>query len=65
LGLDLAKRYAMGSVENLLSQYSTHLLSSMKYTDAIQLFRKAGRHLEAAKLLFHVSVDESLILLDC
>eukprot|EP00955_Chlamydomonas_euryale_P056297 356375-Chlamydomonas_euryale.AAC.14 len=38
-------------IEGLLAKYANHLLEKEKFLEAIELYRKANHHTEAAKLL--------------
>ncbi|WIA10618.1 hypothetical protein OEZ85_010800 [Tetradesmus obliquus] len=49
--LQLAQQYNYPQAEGLLQQYAGHLLEKKKYLEAVELYRKAQRHTEAAKLL--------------
>ena len=55
-GVDLAEHHDFRQIETLLSKYATHLLEKNKTLHAIELYRKASHHTEAAKLLFKVSL---------
>ncbi|XP_012278888.1 WD repeat-containing protein 35 [Orussus abietinus] len=57
--LDLAKTYKMAQIGELLNKYANHLLSNGKRLQAIELFRKANYHLEAAKLLLELAEDQA------
>ena len=47
----LAERHDFREIEGLLSQYAAHLLDSRRHVDAVDLFQKAGKHLESANVL--------------
>lgn len=49
--LALAQACNFTEAEALLQQYAQHLLEKKKYLEAVELYRKAQRHSEAAKLL--------------
>eukprot|EP00775_Hariotina_reticulata_P008215 gene8215-8407_t len=49
--LQLAHDFNYPQAEGLLQQYAGHLLEKKKYLEAVELYRKAQRHTEAAKLL--------------
>lgn len=53
--IELAKEHNVREIDSLLGTYAKHLLSKNKVLSAIELYRKAGRFLEAAKLMFKVS----------
>jgi len=54
MAIDLAKTHNVREIDSLLAKYAQHLLEKNKVVNAIELYRKAGHHLEAAKLLFKV-----------
>ena len=54
--IDLAKEHNVKEIDSLLANYAKHLLSKQKILSAIELYRKAGRFLEAAKLMYKVRV---------
>ena len=54
--IDLAKEHNVKEIDSLLANYAKHLLSKQKILSAIELYRKAGRFLEAAKLMYKVGV---------
>jgi hypothetical protein len=47
----LSHRSSNPQIEGLLSKYASHLLEKEKWLEAIELYRKANHHTEAAKLL--------------
>eukprot|EP00899_Mesostigma_viride_P008010 jgi/Mesvir1/1720/Mv21173-RA.1 len=49
--VELAEKHDLQQIEALLTKYANHLLDKAKPLHAIELYRKAGRHTEAAKLL--------------
>merc|ERR1712072_829717 len=51
LAVDLAQQQNFQQIEGLLAKYAQHLLDKNKKIEAVQLYRKAHRHTEAAKLL--------------
>lgn len=53
--IELAKTHNVREIDSLLAKYAQHLLEKNKVVNAIELYRKAGHYLEAAKLLFKVS----------
>lgn len=53
--IELAKSHNVKEIDALLTKYAQHLLQKKKIINAIELYRKAGNFLEAAKLLFKVS----------
>lgn len=53
--VDLAKQHKFLEIKDLLTKYADHLLTKNQTMKAIELYRKANRFLESAKLLFKVS----------
>ncbi|CAE7432828.1 Wdr35 [Symbiodinium pilosum] len=51
LAVNLAQQHNFQQIEGLLAKYAQHLLDKNKKIEAVQLYRKASRHTEAAKLL--------------
>ncbi|KAF4666111.1 WD repeat domain 35 [Perkinsus chesapeaki] len=49
--IELAKAHDVPEIETLLAKYATHLVQSRQIFPAIELYRKAGSHVDAAKLL--------------
>ncbi len=47
----LAQQHNFPQIEGLLAKYANHLLDKEKFLEAIELYRKANHHTEAAKLL--------------
>uniref|UniRef100_A0A7S3G0N4 IFT121-like TPR repeats domain-containing protein n=1 Tax=Palpitomonas bilix TaxID=652834 RepID=A0A7S3G0N4_9EUKA len=47
----LAEEHSFQQIEGLLTKYASHLLESKKEIEAIELYRKANKHTEAAQLL--------------
>lgn len=47
----LAEEHDFAQIEALLARYATHLLEKGMKMDAVELFRKAGKHAESARLL--------------
>lgn len=52
--IELAKTHNVREIDSLLAKYASHLLEKNKIVSAIELYRKAGHFLNAAKLLFKV-----------
>jgi hypothetical protein len=52
--VDLAKKFKLPEIGNLLAKYATHLLSKDRLLEAVELYRKANHFLEAARLLYQV-----------
>ncbi|KAL5015359.1 hypothetical protein ScPMuIL_009629 [Solemya velum] len=57
--IDLAKRHNVREIDSLLAKYAQHLLEKNKIINAIELYRKAGHFLEAAKLMFKLASDQA------
>jgi WD repeat-containing protein 35 len=55
--IELAEKHKLPQIEGLLSKYASHLLDSNKTIAAIELYRKAGRDAESAKLLAKLAAD--------
>jgi WD repeat-containing protein 35 len=55
--VSLAESHEFPQIEGLLSKYASHLLTSGKTLQAIELFRKANRSTESAKLLAKLGLD--------
>eukprot|EP01107_Rhizomastix_libera_P005097 TRINITY_DN1832_c0_g1_i1.p1 TRINITY_DN1832_c0_g1~~TRINITY_DN1832_c0_g1_i1.p1 ORF type:complete len:836 (+),score=248.88 TRINITY_DN1832_c0_g1_i1:50-2509(+) len=58
-GIALAERTKYKNMDVLLSQYADSMLEKGKILNAVQLFRKAAVHNEAAKLLYKMAKEES------
>merc|ERR1740117_1782570 len=57
LAVNLAQQKNFQQIEGVLAKYAQHLLDKNKKVDAVQLYRKANRHTEAAKLLASMARD--------
>lgn len=55
--IELAEKHKLPQIEGLLSKYASHLLDSNKKIAAIELYRKANRDAESAKLLAKLAAD--------
>mmetsp|Transcript_9052 Transcript_9052/g.14851 ORF Transcript_9052/g.14851 Transcript_9052/m.14851 type:complete len:1200 (+) Transcript_9052:114-3713(+) len=53
----LAEENDFQQIEGLLSKYASYLLEKNKALQAIELYRKANRHMEAAKLLVQLAKE--------
>jgi WD repeat-containing protein 35 len=49
--VELAEQHSHTQIEGLLTRYASHLLIKNKLFQAVELYRKANRHVDAAKLL--------------
>ena len=58
--MDLARKHDVEDTGALLSKYAAHLVGGRRTTQAVELYRKAGRRLEAANLLFKVRKHECM-----
>ena len=56
--IDLAKQHNVQEISSLLAKYAQHLLEKNKIINAVELYRRANHYLDAAKLLYKVSVNE-------
>ncbi|MCL4131009.1 UNVERIFIED_CONTAM: hypothetical protein GTU68_000378, partial [Idotea baltica] len=56
--VELAKKHNLTEIGGLLTRYATHLLKKGKRLQAIELFRKADRRIEAAKLIYDIAEEE-------
>uniref|UniRef100_A0A061SDB5 Wd repeat-containing protein 35 isoform x2 n=1 Tax=Tetraselmis sp. GSL018 TaxID=582737 RepID=A0A061SDB5_9CHLO len=54
-GVALAERHNFPQISGLLAKYASHLMDSDKRLEAIELYRKANHHTEAAKLLVELA----------
>jgi len=59
MAVELAEQHQFMQIEGLLSRYASHLLEENKRVEAIELYRKANRNTEAAKLLIKIAKDMS------
>mmetsp|Transcript_38234 Transcript_38234/g.108060 ORF Transcript_38234/g.108060 Transcript_38234/m.108060 type:complete len:1242 (+) Transcript_38234:70-3795(+) len=50
-GVALAEKHNFPQINTLLAKYASHLMEKEKALEAIELYRKANHHTEAAKLL--------------
>merc|ERR1719162_861829 len=57
LAVTLAQQQNFQQIEGLLAKYAQHLLDKNKILEAVQLYRKANHHTEAAKLLAQLAKD--------
>merc|ERR1740138_86944 len=57
LAVKNAQQQNFQQIEGLLAKYAQHLLDKNKKIEAVQLYRKANRHTEAAKLLSQMARD--------
>merc|ERR1719375_1855544 len=57
--VNLAQQHNFVQIEGLLAKYASHLLDKNKKIEAVQLYRKAQYHTEAAKLLNEIAKEMS------
>ena len=57
LAVELAEENKFMQIEGLLSMYANHLLEKKKKLEAAELYRKANRNTEAAKILSQIAKD--------
>lgn len=57
--VELAERYDLPHIEELLGQYASHLLEKGLTYDAMMLYRKANKHTDAARLLVEMAQKEA------
>ncbi|GBG63808.1 hypothetical protein CBR_g39592 [Chara braunii] len=55
--VQLAEAHNFSQIETLLTKYASHLLEKKKPMQAIELYRKAGRHADAARLANRLAQD--------
>ena len=55
--VELAEQHNYPAIEGLLTKYATHLLAEGKTVQAVNLYRKANRHTDTAKLLVKLAQD--------
>ncbi|XP_055618976.1 WD repeat-containing protein 35 [Toxorhynchites rutilus septentrionalis] len=60
LAVELAQKYKMPQISALLSKHAAQLLQEGKLPEAIELQKKAGRFLDAARLLVKMAESECL-----
>jgi WD repeat-containing protein 35 len=57
LAIELAEKYRLPQIESLLNQTASQLLESNRRLEAAELYRKANRNTEAAKILSGIAND--------
>ncbi|KAF4316770.1 hypothetical protein G195_009819 [Phytophthora kernoviae 00238/432] len=55
--VELAEQYNFPQIENVLTKYASHLMINGKTLQAIELYRRANKSTEAAKLLAKLAKD--------
>jgi WD repeat-containing protein 35 len=58
VAVELAQKYKMPSVNALLNKHAAHLLEEGKLPEAVELQKKAGRYLDASRLLMKLAERE-------
>ncbi len=53
----MAEKHNFLQIEGLLSRYANHLIEKNKKMEAIELYRKANKNTESAKLLASLGED--------
>ena len=62
--MELAEAHNFPQISGILSKYASHLLEKGERFQAIELYRKAGKHEESSKLLFGIAKEVSANLND-
>jgi WD repeat-containing protein 35 len=57
--VELAEKHNFFQIGNLLNRYANHLMESNKKIEAIELFRRANKNTESAKILCQIAHDMS------
>jgi len=55
--VELAEKHNFFQIGNLLNRYANHLIENNKKIEAIELFRKANKNTESAKILNQIASD--------
>lgn len=55
--VNLAERFQLPQIQGLLSKYATYLLEKNRHLEAVELYRKARYHVDAAFLLMGMAKD--------
>ena len=58
MGIELARQYNLNDLKNSLMRQAKTLLNQNKPFDAIELYKKSGNYLDAAKILYGVNIKE-------
>jgi WD repeat-containing protein 35 len=59
LAVELAQKYKMPQISALLAKHAAHLLQEGKLPEAVELQKKAGRYLDAARLMTKLAECET------
>lgn len=57
--IELAKKHNIHDIDTLLTKYARHLLEKKKFLSAVELYRKANRFLDAAKMMYKIGEEEN------
>jgi len=57
LAVELAEKNNYLQIEGLVNKFSTVLIEKNKKMDLVELYRKAHKHTEAAKILIKIAED--------
>eukprot|EP00898_Chlorokybus_atmophyticus_P007515 jgi/Chlat1/7765/Chrsp66S07232 len=55
--VQLAEKHSFSQIEGLLSKYANYLIEKRKPLQAVELYRRANKHTDAAKLLTDIARD--------
>lgn len=57
--VELAKTEDVTEVDSLLAKYASYLLEKKKRLEAVELYRKANHHIDAARLLYELAKENA------
>ena len=57
MAVELAEQHNFLQIEQLLQRYANHLLEKNKKMEAVELYRKANKNTESAKILAQIAVE--------
>ena len=57
----LAERHDLPQIQGLLSKYAAHLTETRRHADAVDLFQRAGKHLESANALRGLAAEAARV----
>jgi len=55
MAIQLAEKYKLSEIAQYLGKYATHLVEKDKIAQAIELYKRAGRYVDSAKLLVQLA----------
>lgn len=58
-GIELAKQSNSRDIDNMLARYATQLIDKGRIVAAVELYKKAGHFIQAAKKLFEIGKEET------